>query len=160
MTRVLAAGAGEILGAAEAVRDRFMIDGRETDGRIAVVEQLMPPRALAAPLHLHTREDEYSYVLEGRVGARLGDDEVIGEPGDLIFQPRGEWHTFWNAGDVPARTLLIISPGGLEVLFRELGARGDEIDPETMAGLADQYGCRVDFDGTGSVIQRHGLAFA
>src|SRR5262249_15121021 len=55
-------------------------------------------------------EDEYSYVLEGRVGALLGDDVVVGGPGDLIFKPRGQWHTFWNAGDEPARILEVISP--------------------------------------------------
>ncbi len=50
---------------------RFMIDGPETDGGFSLVEHPMPPRALAAPLHRHSREDEYSYVLEGRMGALL-----------------------------------------------------------------------------------------
>jgi len=50
----------------------------------------MSARALAAPLHRHTREDEYSYVFEGRVGALLGDHVVIGSPGDLIFKPRNQ----------------------------------------------------------------------
>ena len=58
-----------------------------------------PPRHLAAPWHRHTREDEYSYVLEGRLGAQLGDDVVYAEAGDLAFKPREQWHTFWNAGD-------------------------------------------------------------
>jgi len=58
-----------------------------------------------ARLHRHSREDEYSYVLEGRVGALLGEEVVIGEPGDLIFKPRGQWHSFWNAGYEPARIL-------------------------------------------------------
>lgn len=89
---------------------RFMIDGAQSGGGFSLVEHPMPPRALGAPLHRHTREDEYSYVLEGRVGALLGDDVVYGEPGDLIFKPRGQWHSFWNAGDQPARILEIISP--------------------------------------------------
>ena len=62
----------------------------------------MSARALAAPLHRHTREDEYSYVLEGRMGALLGDEVLVGSPGDLVFKPRNQWHTFWNAGDEPA----------------------------------------------------------
>ena len=62
----------------------------------------MPPRALAAPLHRHMREDEYSFVLEGRMGALLGDEVVEAGPGDLVFKPRDQWHTFWNAGDEPA----------------------------------------------------------
>ena len=80
----------------------------------------MSPRALAAPLHRHTREDEYSYVLEGRVGALLGDEVLVASPGDLIFKPRNQWHTFWNAGDEPARILEIISPAGFERFFGEL----------------------------------------
>ncbi len=81
---------------------RFMIDGEEAGARFSLVEHPMSPRALAAPLHRHTREDEYSYVLEGRVGALLGDEVLVGSPGDLIFKPRNQWHTFWNAGDEPA----------------------------------------------------------
>ena len=80
---------------------RFMIDGDEAGERFSLVEHPMSARALAAPLHRHTREDEYSYVLEGSVGALLGDEVVIGSPGDLIFKPRGQWHTFWNASDEP-----------------------------------------------------------
>lgn len=56
---------------------RFMIDGEEARGGFSLVEHPMSPRALAAPLHRHTREDEYSYVLEGRIGALLGDDALV-----------------------------------------------------------------------------------
>ena len=91
---------------------RFMLDGDETGGGFALVEHPMPPRALAAPLHRHAHEDEYSFVLEGRVGALLGDEVVYGEVGDLIFKPRDQWHTFWNDGDEPARILEMISPAG------------------------------------------------
>jgi gentisate 1,2-dioxygenase len=77
-------------------------------------------RALCAPLHRHTREDAYSYVLTGRVGALLGDDVLVSGPGDLIFKPRNQWHTFWNAGDEPARILEIISLEGFEKYFAKL----------------------------------------
>ena len=99
---------------------RFMIDGAEAGERFSLVEHPMSPRALAAPLHRHTREDEYSYVLEGRMGALLGDDVVYAEPGDLVFKPRDQWHTFWNAGDEPCRILEIIAPAGFEHFFEEL----------------------------------------
>ena len=89
---------------------RFMIPGADTDTRFSLVEHPMPPRGLAAPLHRHNREDEYSFVLEGRMGALLGDDVVEAGPGDLVYKPRGQWHTFWNAGDEPCRILEIISP--------------------------------------------------
>ena len=88
---------------------RFMIDADASGGGFSLVEHPMPPRVLGAPLHMHSREDEYSFVLEGRVGALLGDEVLYGEAGDLIFKPRGQWHTFWNAGDEPARILEIIS---------------------------------------------------
>src|SRR5437764_2106071 len=78
---------------------RFMIDAAESGGGFSLVEHPMPPRALGAPLHKHSREDEYSYVLEGRVGAQLGDEVVYAEAGDLLFKPRDEWHACWNAGD-------------------------------------------------------------
>src|SRR5689334_7879528 len=77
---------------------RFMVDSAEAGGGFSLVEHPMAPRALGAPLHRHSREDEYSYVLEGRLGAQLGNEVVYGGPGDLIFKPRGQWHSFWNAG--------------------------------------------------------------
>lgn len=157
--RVLGPTDGDTLGALDSVRDRFMIDGRETGGGFALVEHLMPPRTLAAPLHRHSREDEYSYILEGRVGALLGEEEVFGTAGTLIFKPRGQWHTFWNAGDEPARVLEIISPGGFEAAFREIHAFGEEMNPELMGEIAARYGVEADFEGTLPVIERHGLSF-
>ena len=117
---------------------RFMIDGSEAGERFSLVEHPMSPRALAAPLHLHTREDEYSFVLEGRMGALLGDDVVEAGPGDLVFKPRNQWHTFWNAGDEPCRILEIISPAGFERFFQELDDMGGAIqaDPEALAQLS------------------------
>ena len=107
---------------------RFMIDGDETDGGFSLVEHPMSPRALAAPLHRHLREDEYSYVLEGRMGALLGDEALEAGPGDLVFKPRNQWHTFWNAGDEPCYILEIISPAGFEDFFHELSDMGG-VDP-------------------------------
>src|ERR1044072_6996712 len=103
---------------------RFIIDGVEADERFSLVEHPMSPRALAAPLHLHTRADEYSFVLEGRMGALPGDAVVEAGPGDLAHKPRNQWHTFWNAGDEPCRILEIISPAGFEGFFRELVEMG------------------------------------
>jgi quercetin dioxygenase-like cupin family protein len=159
MARVLAHGDGQILGSPDGVRDRFMIDGKDAGGGFALVEQLMAPRALAAPLHRHSREDEYSYILEGRVGALLGDEEVFGDAGDLIFKPRDQWHTYWNAGDSPARILELISPGGFEEAFREMGTLPGEPEPSVIAEIASRYGVEVDFDKTFPLIERHGLTF-
>lgn len=157
--RVLGPTDGQVAGVPESRTDRFMIDSIDTGGRLSVVEHTLPPHVLAAPLHYHTREDEYSYVLEGRLGALLGDQEVFAGPGDLVFKPRGQWHTFWNPGDTPTRVLELISPGGFEDLFRELGALGSEPDPATLEALAARYGVKGDFQGTAPILQRHGLRF-
>jgi mannose-6-phosphate isomerase-like protein (cupin superfamily) len=157
--RVLGQKDGEIAGAPEFRTDRFMLDGIDTGCRLSVVEHTVAPHVLAGPLHHHTREDEYSYVLEGRLGALLGDEEVFAEPGDLVFKPRGQWHTFWNPGDTPTRILELITPAGLEDLFRELGAPGVEMDPATLPALAARYGYKVDFQRTATIVQRHGLTF-
>jgi quercetin dioxygenase-like cupin family protein len=140
---------------------RWMIDGAEAGNRFALVEHPMSPRALAAPLHKHSREDEYSFVLEGKLGALLGEEVVFGSPGDLVFKPRNQWHTFWNAGDAPARILEIISPAGFEEFFRELVASGGvtQIEPQTFAGLCQRYGLEVNFDSVPGLIQRFGLQF-
>jgi mannose-6-phosphate isomerase-like protein (cupin superfamily) len=149
---------GVIMGS-PANQDRFMIDSRDTDGRFSLVEHTLGPRVLAAPMHLHTREDEYTFVLEGRVGAILGGQEAYAEPGDLLFKPRGQWHTFWNAGDTPARMLEIISSGGLEELFRQLGSLPEMPEPETLMEMAGRFGCSLDFEATMPVVERHGLEF-
>jgi len=159
MARILRAQDGDTLGAMTAVRDRFMVEAEQSGGGFALVEHLLPPRTLAAPLHRHTREDEYSYVLEGRIGGHFDGEEVFAAAGELIVKPRGEWHTFWNAGDEPARILEIISPGGFERAFREMHALGDALDPAALTALAARWGIDVDFDRTAPIIERHGLAF-
>jgi mannose-6-phosphate isomerase-like protein (cupin superfamily) len=138
---------------------RFMIDGDDTGGGFSLVEHPMAPRALAAPLHRHSREDEYSFVLEGRVGALLGEDVVYGEPGDLIFKPRAQWHTFWNAGDDPARILEIISPAGFERYFTEIVdlLEAGPPDPRALAAVAARYGLEFDQESVPRLVEAYGL---
>jgi mannose-6-phosphate isomerase-like protein (cupin superfamily) len=140
---------------------RWMIDGAEADQRFSLVEHAMSPRALAAPLHLHTREDEYSYVLEGRMGALLGDDVVEAGPGDLVHKPRDQWHTFWNAGDEPTRILEIISPAGFERFFAELApiTAGGDPDPEAMGELCARYALDMQPETVPELCSRFGLWF-
>ncbi|TFC84038.1 cupin domain-containing protein [Cryobacterium sinapicolor] len=139
--------------------DRYLIDSADSGGAIAVVEHLLAPRTLAAPIHRHSREDEYSLVLAGRLGVFEEGDEVVASPGDLVFKPRGRWHTFWNAGDEPLRVLELIVPGGIEQLFRQLAELGGEYDPKTLPQLAAGYGCDVDFESSMALVQRHKLVF-
>jgi quercetin dioxygenase-like cupin family protein len=140
---------------------RFMINGGESGGGFSLVEHPMAPRALAAPMHRHSREDEYSYVVQGRVGAKLGDEVAYGNPGDLIFKPRGQWHTFWNAGDEPASILEIISPAGFEKYFDELVDMGlaGPIDPAAIGALAARYGVELQFETIPQLMGEYGLSF-
>jgi len=138
-----------------------MIDGDETGRGFSLVEHPMGPRALAAPLHRHTREDEYSYVLEGRMGALLGDEVLEAGRGDLIFKPRNQWHTFWNAGDEPCRILEIIAPAGFEGFFDELVDLGGvaQAEPQVMGELCARYGLDMDPESVPGLVERFDLRF-
>lgn len=157
--RLLRDGEGDVLGSPAACTDRFMIEGADAGGRFALVEHTIAPGALAAPMHMHAHEDEFTYVLAGTFAAVLGGREIEARPGDLVFKPRGEWHTFWNPGDVPTRVLELISPAGLEQFFRLVDAPEAEQDLERIAALAEQIGCDVDEAATTALVDRHGLRF-
>ena len=140
---------------------RFMIDGLEAGERFSLVEHPMSARALAAPLHRHTNEDEYSFVIEGRMGALLGDEHIEAGPGDLVHKPRGQWHTFWNAGDEPCRILEIISPAGFERFFAELVAMGGvaQAAPEELGALCERYALEMDPDSVPGLVERFNVRF-
>ena len=133
---------------------RFMAWSEETGGGFSLVEHPIPPHHLCAPLHRHSNEDEYSFVLEGRMGAQLGDDVVYADAGDFVFKPRDQWHTFWNAGDTPCRILEIIAPGGFERFFEEMAAGAGTPDE-----VGARYGLEFDFDSVPTLCERHGLKF-
>jgi Cupin domain len=92
--------------------------------------------------HLHTREDEYSIVTEGEIGFRSGDREVVLGAGGYITKPRNEMHAMWNAGDVPARMIEVISPAGFENFFKEVSELLTSGPPDMaeIATLAANYG--------------------
>jgi mannose-6-phosphate isomerase-like protein (cupin superfamily) len=138
---------------------RFIMGGGPSEGRFSMVEHPIVPWGLAAPVHLHTREDEFSFVLEGRWGFMLGQTVVHAEPGDLVYKPRDVWHTFWNATDRPARLLEIISPAGFEQLFVELAdlLRTDPNNIEATAAMGAKYGLESDPAATARVAAEHGL---
>ncbi|MDQ6729483.1 MAG: cupin domain-containing protein [Actinomycetota bacterium] len=140
---------------------RFMIDGTSTGDGFSLVEHPMSAHALAAPLHRHNREDEYSYVLEGRMGALLGDDALEAGPGELVFKPRGEWHTFWNAGKEPCRILEIIAPAGFERFFAELVDLGGvaQADPTVLGALCERYELEMDPTSVPNLVERFGVRF-
>ena len=130
----------------------FKVFGTETGGRLAIVEHPIWPRVLVTP-NVHENEDEYSFVLVGTIGARIGDRELQASAGSYVLKPRQVPHTFWNPTDQPARILEMISPAGFEDFFDQLGQlvatfdrQGGQIPPqERMAQvgeLAARFGLR------------------
>ena len=138
---------------------RFMAWTEETGGDFSLVEHPIPPRTLVAPLHRHSREDEYSYVIEGRMGALLGDDVVFAEVGDFVFKPRDQWHTFWNAGDAPCRILEVIAPGGFERFFDELATAmaSPDFQPGELGEIGARYGLEFDPESIERICAEQGL---
>ena len=141
---------------------RFMIDGERTGGAFSLVEHPLPPRALGAPVHTHHNEDEYSYVLEGRVGVQLGPEVLEAGRGDLLFKPRGVAHAFWNASDEPARLLELISPAGFEHYFRELAPllAATVRDEAAIGEVVARYRLDIDFATIPALAERHNLRLA
>src|SRR4051794_2961967 len=140
---------------------RFMIDSDTTGGALSLVEHPIAPRTLAAPLHRHANEDEYSYVLEGRVGVQLGDDVLEAGPGDLVFKPRHHGHAFLNPRDEPARMLGFGAPAGFSRSFAEIAPRlppeRPEPDFEGLAAVQARYGLEMDLDSIERLSREHGL---
>ena len=114
----------------------FKIFGSETGGALAVVEHSVSPRRLVPP-HTHSDVDEYSYVIEGEIGARIGDHVVSAGPGTYVLKPRGIMHTFWNATDKPARILEILSPAKFEKFFEAMGDLMKHPGPDTPQKLGE-----------------------
>ena len=141
---------------------RFMIGGEQTEGNFSLVEHPIKPRALAAPMHTHKHEDEYTYVLEGEIGVQIGEEVRVARPGDLVFKPRGVPHAFWNATDTMARALEIISPAGFERYFAELAplfppANQGPLDEDAVGAVRAKYGLEMDLGSIPVLAERYGL---
>jgi mannose-6-phosphate isomerase-like protein (cupin superfamily) len=136
---------------------QWKIEAHETDRRFSIVHHPIAPHALAAPLHMHQHEDEYSYVLEGTLGALLGNEVVVAGPGSWVVKPRHQWHTFWNPGNTPCTIIEVISPAGFENYFREVAAAWGDLDQ--FAKINKKYSLAMDFDSVPGLCQRFGLTF-
>ena len=157
--KVVRQGEGRAGGLAPGIGVTFKIDAEDTGGALSIVEHPFAVGALVPP-HVHTREDEISYVLEGEIGFRSEDDEVVLGAGGYIIKPRNQVHAMWNAGPTPARMIEVISPAGFEGFFRELVAITDvrAPDPAEVAEIGDRYGLPFAEPGwLPDIIGRYGL---
>jgi quercetin dioxygenase-like cupin family protein len=148
----------------------FKLSGRRNGGEVSIVEHPFEVGTITAP-HRHTREDEHSLVLAGEIGFRSDGSEVVLGPGGYITKPRGQMHAMWNAGREPGRIVEIITPGGFEGYFRELGellvAHADGPDGQGVrtlhelpefARLAEKYGLSYGSpEWLDDVVGRYGL---
>ena len=137
----------------------FKLYGDDTKSAFSIVEHPIEPGVLVPP-HTHAHEDEFSYVLEGEVGARIGDQEMLATPGSCIIKPRGIAHTFWNAGAKPAKLLEIISPAGFEKYFAEMAEalRADGTpDIEKIGEIANRYGLTYEWDWIPELVRKYNL---
>jgi mannose-6-phosphate isomerase-like protein (cupin superfamily) len=133
-----------------------------TEGRVAVIEHTLPPRNLGAPLHRHSREDELTFVLGGRLGAKLGDEVIEAREGSYVLKPRGQWHTFWNAGDTDLRFVELFIPGGFDAYFEWLSTMLTSSGPMGRAAaqmLAAEYGVDIDYESVPRLCDGFGLVF-
>ena len=142
------------------VRFRYGVGSAETDGGLSMLEVTVPPKTLIKP-HMHTREDEFTLVLDGTVSARLGDDVVEVIPaGSWLVKPRAIPHAMWNVTGEPARILEVVAPGGLERYFEQIAPVLMEHGPEWAKrydALADEFGLTILNDWTDELQARYGV---
>jgi quercetin dioxygenase-like cupin family protein len=119
------------------------VNSRDTDGVFAVVEVVTPPLGKVA-LHVHEREDELVYVLDGTIEVTLGDQTMTATAGAVALLPRGIPHGFTNVGQTPSRVLDTILPGGFDAYFVEAAALYSTGEPpaENVDALSRKYAIR------------------
>src|SRR5690348_6160154 len=131
---------------------RFLATGEDTNGKYALWEAIVPPGG-GPPPHIHSREEEGFYVLEGEITIQLGEDRFVAQAGTFANMPVGSLHSFTNASDKTARMLISVAPAGLEQMFFEVGqpmTAGDTSAPpprkediEKLVAIAPKYGLQI-----------------
>ncbi len=129
-----------LLGGSIAIRLR----SEDTDGRLGLIEQVVPAGYPGPALHVHPDFDETFYVLEGTLAFRIGEQTLDAGRGTVAFVPRGTPHTFANRSGAPVRSLVLVNPGGFERYFEVLADTVRELgglpDPVRLAALGIEYG--------------------
>ena len=118
---------------------RHLVRAADTEGRFSTQSAVLGAGKLVVP-HSHRYEDEFSFVFRGRIGGRVGDQDVVVEEGGFLFKPRGIVHALWNPTDVDAIIIEFISPAGFEGFFEEMGALSAGASPDSVREIATRYG--------------------
>jgi quercetin dioxygenase-like cupin family protein len=132
----------------------FLVTGAESGGAYFAMEALVPPGG-GPPRHIHTREDETFYLLQGNVEVLLGEQTVVAGPGDFVNVPRGIVHRFRNTGTDTARIILTFTPAGIEHWFEETLERApNEVRVEDVPDNIEEVAARY-----AAAAPRYGLEF-
>lgn len=156
--RLVAPGAGKSI-TLYGVRFAYKVESADSGGSLAVLEIEIAGKTLVKP-HTHTKEDEFSVILSGTLGVRVGDRVSEASEGAYLVKPRGLPHAMWNTGSSPARVVEILSPAGLERYFEEMapvlkheGGAG----PPQYYELAQRYGITIEDDWVPELEQNYGV---
>ncbi len=131
---------------------RFLATGEDTDGKYALWEAIVPPGG-GSPLHVHSREEEGFYILEGKITFTINGERVVAMAGTFTNMPVGMPHSFKNESGKSARMLISVAPAGLEGMFFEFGVPLPEgsttaLPPtreeiEKLLAIAPRYGIEI-----------------
>ena len=131
---------------------RFLAVAEDTNGKYALWEAVVPPGG-GPPPHVHSREEEGFYILEGEITFQIGEERLVAGPGTFANMPVGTPHGFRNESDKPARMLISVAPAGLEEMFFEVGVpveQGATTAPppskeeiEKLLAVAPKYGIEI-----------------
>ena len=131
---------------------RFLATGEDTDGKYAMWEAIVPPGG-GPPPHVHSREEEAFYILEGEITLQINDQRLVAKAGMFANMPIGSLHSFKNESGKPAKMLISVAPAGLEQMFFEVGqpvAPGataaplpTQVDIEKLLTVAPRYGIEI-----------------
>jgi mannose-6-phosphate isomerase-like protein (cupin superfamily) len=130
---------------------RFLAVGEDTDGRYATWEAIVPPGG-GPPPHIHSREEESFFVLEGAITIRVNEQRFVAEAGTFANMPVGSLHSFKNESSKPARMLISVAPAGLEKMFFEVGQ-------PVVAGRTPPLPTKEEIEKLLAVAARYGIEF-
>jgi mannose-6-phosphate isomerase-like protein (cupin superfamily) len=135
---------------------RFLATGDDTNGKYAMWEAIVPPGGGPHP-HVHSREEEGFYILEGEITFHIGEERVVASVGMFANMPVGTPHSFKNESVNPAKMLISVAPAGLEKMFFEFGVPLPEgstaaLPPtkeeiEKLLAIAPRYGIEIRLPG-------------
>lgn len=139
------------------VRFEYKIVSADSGGGLAALEVQIPPKTLVKP-HNHSREDEFSLIMEGTVGVRVGDQVLQAGPGSYLVKPRGTPHAMWNAESTPAKVVEFLQPSGLEAYFERLApVLSEHKPPQEYYDLAAEFGLTIRDDWIEELEKTYGV---